>query len=199
MSPYETLPQMLAWRARVTPDATAFTFGDSSPTFAELWLDIERFATVIAGRGIDRGDHVMLALPNGPDFFAVFYGIQRAGAVAVPIFPDSSAERILDLVRISGARAVVLEESREKWLGSVQLLGAVASRKTSDSSASRSSTRRAAFSAAGSFPWIPPITTIVGPAAAAASRPTMRSNSHGASSSVVPSFAMRRPTVSIGP
>ena len=110
MPPYATLPEMLAWRARETPDTTAFTFGEVSPTFAELWREIGRFAAVISGHGIGRGDRVLLALPNGPEFFAVFYGIQRAGATAVPIFPGSSAERVGDLTRLSGSRAVILDD-----------------------------------------------------------------------------------------
>ena len=104
---------MLAWRAAETPETIAFTFGASSPTFAELWAEISGFASALAGRGIGRGDRVLLALPNGPEFFAVFYGIQRSGGTAVPVFPGSSAERIADLARISGARAVVLEERLE--------------------------------------------------------------------------------------
>ncbi len=111
MPAYETLPEMLAWRARETPDATAFTFGETSRTFEQLRLEIDRFAAVIAGHGIGRGDRVLVALPNGPEFFAVFYGIQRAGATAVPIFPGSGADRVVDLSRVSGARAVVLEDS----------------------------------------------------------------------------------------
>ena len=110
MTPYDTLPDMLAWRARQTPEGTAFTFGDVSRTFAELGREIDRFAAVLAARGIARGDRVLVALPNGPDFFAVFYGIQRAGATAVPIFPGSGADRLADMTRLSGARVVVLED-----------------------------------------------------------------------------------------
>ncbi len=113
MAPYTTLPEMLAWRAAETPAATAFTFGGASRTFAELGREIDRFAAVIAGHRIGGGDRVLLALPNGPDFFPVFYGIQRAGATAVPVFPGSGADRIVDLARLSSARAVVLEEDRD--------------------------------------------------------------------------------------
>jgi acyl-CoA synthetase (AMP-forming)/AMP-acid ligase II len=104
MTPYVTLPEMLAWRARKTPAKTAFTFGEVRRTFAELGREIDRFAGRIAALGLGRGDRVLLALPNGPEFFAIFYGIQRAGATAVPVFPGS---------RLSGARAVVVEDDLE--------------------------------------------------------------------------------------
>jgi acyl-CoA synthetase (AMP-forming)/AMP-acid ligase II len=110
MPPYTTLPEMLAWRARETPGATAFIFGETRRTFEHLWLEIERFAAVIAGHNLGAGDRVLVALPNGAEFFAVFYGIQRAGATAVPVFPGSGAERVVDLARVSSARAVVLED-----------------------------------------------------------------------------------------
>jgi acyl-CoA synthetase (AMP-forming)/AMP-acid ligase II len=114
MAPYTTLPEMLAWRAAETPAATAFTFGGTSRTFAELGREIDRFAAVVAGRGLGRGERVLLALPNGPDFFAVFYGIQRAGATAVPIFPGSGADRLFDLTRLSRARLVVLQDGLDR-------------------------------------------------------------------------------------
>ncbi len=110
MAPYTTLPEMLAWRARQTPDAIAFTFDGVRQTFAELGRAIDRFAAVVAGHGIGRGERVLVALPNGAEFFAVFYGIQRAGATAVPVFPGSGSERVADLTAASGARAVVIDD-----------------------------------------------------------------------------------------
>ena len=38
-------------------------------------------------RDVRRKDRIVLALPNGPDFFSAFYGTQAAGCIAVPVFP----------------------------------------------------------------------------------------------------------------
>jgi acyl-CoA synthetase (AMP-forming)/AMP-acid ligase II len=112
-SEFTTLPEMLAWRARETPRATAFTYQGAGCTFGRLWREINRFATTLAAHGITPGDRVLLALPNGAEFFIVFYGIQSAGATAVPVYPGSGADRLLDLVTMSGARVVVVPDGLE--------------------------------------------------------------------------------------
>lgn len=108
-----TLLDTLERRARDTPAKTAFTFADRPCSFAELGRGIDRFAALLRARGLGRGERVVVALPNGGDFFAAFYGVQRAGGIAVPIFPGSGGERIAALARLCGARAAVLPPAGE--------------------------------------------------------------------------------------
>jgi len=44
-----------------------------------------RVARLLRGRGIGPGDRVGIMLPNGPYFPVVYYGVLRAGAIAVPM------------------------------------------------------------------------------------------------------------------
>jgi acyl-CoA synthetase (AMP-forming)/AMP-acid ligase II len=105
---FTTLIEMLAVRAEVSADNTAFTFNGQSVSFAELWRGINRFGTFLLERGFNRGERVVVALPNSAEFFSAFYGIQRAGGIAVPVFPDSGAERIFSLANLCGARTIVV-------------------------------------------------------------------------------------------
>jgi acyl-CoA synthetase (AMP-forming)/AMP-acid ligase II len=50
----------------------------------------------------------VLVLPNGPEFFPAFYGIQLAGGTAVPVFPGFSPDRILNMARLCEARFIVV-------------------------------------------------------------------------------------------
>jgi len=59
-------------------------------------------------KGLNHQERVVIALPNGEDFFFAFYGVQRAGGIAVPLFPDSSVERIDAIARSCEAKIVVL-------------------------------------------------------------------------------------------
>jgi acyl-CoA synthetase (AMP-forming)/AMP-acid ligase II len=104
---FTTLIEMLAVRAQVSAKETAFTFDGRAVNFAELWQDINRFATLLLQNGIERGERVVVALPNSAEFFSAFYGIQRAGGIAVPIFPEAGAERIFSLVGLCGAKVIV--------------------------------------------------------------------------------------------
>jgi acyl-CoA synthetase (AMP-forming)/AMP-acid ligase II len=63
-----------------------------------------------------RADRVLIALPNGPEFLTVFYGTQRAGAVPVPLAPDSGGERLADIAGHARARALELTRHRAERL-----------------------------------------------------------------------------------
>ncbi len=92
-------------------DRTAYHFEGAPHSFGELWHEAGRFATALRARGLERGDRVVLAIPNGPDFFTVFYGIQRAGGVPVPAFPRSGARRLERLAARCTASLVVIASS----------------------------------------------------------------------------------------
>ena len=105
-----TLIDLLDLRRRDTPGRPAFTFGGNAYTFAWLWDEVGALAAGLAQRGIGRGDHVVLVFPNGPDFLAAFYAVQRLGAVAVPIFPGSSPERIASIANLCEAALILLPD-----------------------------------------------------------------------------------------
>jgi acyl-CoA synthetase (AMP-forming)/AMP-acid ligase II len=109
-----TLIDLLLRRAETAPEAIAFQFSDVPYTFAWLWEHLERFACHVRQCGVAEGDRVVLAVPNGPDFFSSFYGVIHAGAVSVPIFPGSDPERCLNLMRLCDARHLVV--TRESLL-----------------------------------------------------------------------------------
>ena len=110
---FRTLIEMLATRAREDGDRAAFLFetepGRGEPrTFGEMWRSIERFAALLLDRGLASAGRVVVAVPNGVEFFPAFYGVQRAGGVAVPIFPGSGPERVASIAGLCGARFVVV-------------------------------------------------------------------------------------------
>jgi len=109
-----TLIEMLEHRAKVSGEKTAFTFQGQPTSFQSLWGNLNQFATLLAEQEIKRQECVVIALPNGAEFFFSFYGAQRAGGIAVPLFPDSSAERIESIANSCDARIIVLPDGSEK-------------------------------------------------------------------------------------
>ncbi|MCP4202714.1 MAG: fatty acyl-AMP ligase [bacterium] len=107
----ETLIQLLAFRADAEPDKEAFRFAGESQSYGKLWRSVNRLAANLLADGLGLSERVVLALPNGAEFFYVFYGVQRAGGVAVPIFPDSGVERVFQLAAHCQAGTVVLSAS----------------------------------------------------------------------------------------
>ncbi len=107
----ESLLETIARRAGDEPDRIACVAVDEPVRFGNLWQAIERFAAHCRRRGLGRGESVLIALANGFEFFVSFYGIQKAGGVAVPLFPGSGADRLAAVAGLSEARAIVLPSS----------------------------------------------------------------------------------------
>jgi len=107
---FTTLIEMLEYRAKNSGEKSAFTFQGKPTTFQTLWERVNQFASVLVEKQIAKQECVVIALPNGAEFFFAFYGVQLAGGIAVPLFPDSCAERIASIAKSCGARIVILPE-----------------------------------------------------------------------------------------
>jgi acyl-CoA synthetase (AMP-forming)/AMP-acid ligase II len=106
--PTAGLLETLAARARTNPSAIAVHFEGRDLTIGRLWREINGVAEALEGRGFSSGDRVVLIHPNSPEFLAAFFGVQLAGGVAVPVFPDSGSKRVADIARSCGAAAILV-------------------------------------------------------------------------------------------
>lgn len=85
---------MLAFRAMNDPGRVAFFFEERPYTWEWLWSQSLAIAGMLWDCEVVKGDRVVLAIPNSPEFFPAFYGCLLAGAVAVPVYPGSGPERM---------------------------------------------------------------------------------------------------------
>ena len=84
-------------------------------TFEEVRARTNAVAARLAERGIARGDRVVLAAKNHPDWALAYFGIVRAGAAAVPVDPDLESAALANIVRESGAKTALFDAHvREK-------------------------------------------------------------------------------------
>jgi acyl-CoA synthetase (AMP-forming)/AMP-acid ligase II len=118
---FTTLIELLSYRGQDSPEKAALTWEGRPVGFGEMWQGINQFAAHLLTLGIQRGERVVIALPNSPAFFTAFYGVQRAGGVAVPVFPGGGPRRILAVAELCGSsRVIVPEEIPEKQLNQYQ-------------------------------------------------------------------------------
>ncbi len=80
-------------------------------TYGELRAWSDRVARFLLAGGIARNDRVVLACENRPEWAVAYFGILKAGAVAVPVDPELSAAEIANLCRTAGARLALLSEA----------------------------------------------------------------------------------------
>jgi long-chain acyl-CoA synthetase len=76
---------LLTEAAKNNPERTAVIFDSFKLTYAQLNAVTNQFANGLENLGIKRGDHVALMMPNLPQFLIAYYGIEKLGAVVVPI------------------------------------------------------------------------------------------------------------------
>jgi long-chain acyl-CoA synthetase len=71
----------------------------------------EAFAASLAGLGVTAGQKVMLYIPNGINWVVAWLGIQRIGAVAVPITPIYTPHDIIYIANDSGCETIVCADT----------------------------------------------------------------------------------------
>ena len=81
--------------------------GDSRAiTYAELLAEVQRFANVLKGLGVQAGDRVNIYLPMIPEAAVAMLACARIGAAHSVVFGGFSAQALAD--RINDAEAKVL-------------------------------------------------------------------------------------------
>jgi long-chain acyl-CoA synthetase len=79
-------------------------------TYGELRSMAGAVAGWLAGAGVARGDRVLLASENRPEWAVAYFGILRVGAAAVPVDPQLSASELVNLWRTAGARIAIVSD-----------------------------------------------------------------------------------------
>ncbi len=105
--PRQPVHRFLESSADWMPRHTATIFYGSTLTYAQLNEKCNQFAHALLELGVEKGDRVMLVLPNIPQMLIAYYATLKIGAVVVLPNPDADAEGITRQVRQTGAKIVV--------------------------------------------------------------------------------------------
>ncbi|MBV8950588.1 MAG: acyl--CoA ligase [Actinobacteria bacterium] len=94
----QDIPRLLAHWAEQRPNHPALVWepkeGGRTWTYQELWTDVRRLANGLAGRGIAKGDKVLLHAENCPEMVLTWLACATLGAVAVTTNTKSVAAEI---------------------------------------------------------------------------------------------------------
>jgi len=80
-------------------------------SYAELKELIYRFATALYNLGVKDNDKVMIYIPNCPQWIIGYFGIQKIGAIPVPISPIYTPYEISYLINDSGAETILCQDT----------------------------------------------------------------------------------------
>ena len=89
------------------PGKTAVLYLGEHFTYQRLKNLSQRFAGGLRNLGVKKGDKVLLYIPNCIQWVVAYLGIQRAGAVLVPVSPIYTSHEIGYMINNSGARTII--------------------------------------------------------------------------------------------
>jgi acyl-CoA synthetase (AMP-forming)/AMP-acid ligase II len=91
-------------------DADAVVEGPLRLSFTEVVERIRCAAGAFAGLGVDKGERVAIWAPNSAEWMIAAFGLLTAGGVLVPVNTRFKAEEAADVIRRSGAKAVLVQK-----------------------------------------------------------------------------------------
>jgi benzoate-CoA ligase family protein len=116
-------------------DRTALICGEDRVSYAELAKQVNRVGHVLRDLGVRQEERVLLALSDGVEFVATWYGAQKIGAVTAEVYtflPAKDLAYYLDYTRagVVVADATTLDNLREArgssgWLRTLLVVGDV--------------------------------------------------------------------------
>lgn len=96
---------------RPPAEALALISHDRSITYGALDQQVSTVAADL-GRSVAPGDRIALWLPKSLEYVALFFGILRAGAVAVPVNPALRAAQLQHVLDDSGVSLLITHRAR---------------------------------------------------------------------------------------
>ncbi len=104
------LARILADGAAEHPERPALWVEGRPVSYAKLERRIGRAAAALRSRGVEPGDRVALRLPNSTAFVTAYFGVLRAGAVAVPLNTLLAPPEVEQRLRLASPVAVLEDE-----------------------------------------------------------------------------------------
>ena len=101
INPQELEKRHTTWREYSLIESSAFDAFRSEMTWAEFDKKANRLANLLLARGIQKGQKVGILLMNCLEWLPIYFGILKAGAIAVPLNFRYTAEEIDYCVKLA--------------------------------------------------------------------------------------------------
>src|SRR6478672_346287 len=95
--------------ADVYPEKVAVIHGEARYTYREFRERVRRFASVLAARGVGRGDTVAVMAPNVPALLEAHYAVPALGAMLNALNYRLDAKTIAFCLAHGGAKALITD------------------------------------------------------------------------------------------
>jgi long-chain acyl-CoA synthetase len=113
------LKQMLEKSASEVPQKEAIILGSQRVTYGELEEASNKLANALTGLGLKKGDHVAILMSHCPEWVINYFGVVKAGGVAVLLGSMLKVPELAPLLRDSDAQILITEKSFFRMLSPV--------------------------------------------------------------------------------
>lgn len=109
-----SVAELVAIRAEEEPARSAVVFPDDhvDMTRADVKVRADAAAAVFSSAGLAHGKKIAVMLPNGARYATCLFGSWRLGSIVVPVDPMLKGPDARDIIKASGASALVIDERR---------------------------------------------------------------------------------------
>src|SRR5438552_19134344 len=99
----------------------ALIYNNRRISYDELLSRVNRMAGGLSRLGVRKGERVVLALPNCPEYVVSFFAIQKLGAIVINAGPLLGADDLRSLITLTTPRAIVgLDLQAPKLMGAAK-------------------------------------------------------------------------------
>jgi long-chain acyl-CoA synthetase len=113
------IKEMLERAASEVPQKTAIILGSQRVSYRELDENSNRVANALIKLGIKKGDHVAILMSCTPEWVINYFGVVKAGAMAVPFDIRIKAPELESKLLDSDSKILITEERFSSTLSSV--------------------------------------------------------------------------------
>jgi long-chain acyl-CoA synthetase len=99
--------QFLEKSAQLYPDKTALIFGEDRFSYRQIEEDANRLAHAFISAGVQRGDRVVIFLPNSFEAVVAIFAVLKAGALFVVLNSTTRCDKLVYIVNNCRASAIV--------------------------------------------------------------------------------------------
>ncbi len=111
--------QMLEKTASEVPQKTAIILGSQKVTYGELEEASNRVANALTWLGIEKSDHIAVLMSHSPEWVINYFGVIKAGGIAVLLSSMLKAPELGSLLRDSDAKILITERKISQILSPV--------------------------------------------------------------------------------
>jgi len=111
--------------ARHFPNEPAVFENGKEISYAEFYRDVTRTASALSVTGVSPGDHIALCAPNSYEWLVFYFGVLKAGAVAVTFSPVSSQREIQTYISTCNPKLILTTDEKLQALEGLKTGGAL--------------------------------------------------------------------------